>query len=125
LGKLALYRVPGHGERMTTPADFIDRMLPYGIWVCEDGREVLFSRMYTPLWQRYRGQLPTRADLSETVPWVTQEWFYSDRHNAEQRRERALLAAWRWRIVGEVVTYAQELEQQLKAPKDASHIRRL
>jgi hypothetical protein len=42
--------------------------LPYGIWICADGREVLFNRAYTPIWQRRPGQTAEPADPSERVP---------------------------------------------------------
>lgn len=52
--------------------------LPYGVWTCPDGREVLFNRCYEPIRQRYPGQPPTEADPKEWVPWVHQAWFYRD-----------------------------------------------
>ena len=52
--------------------------LPYGVWTCADGREVLFDRRYAPLLQR-RGRGPAAtADPGERVAWVTQAWFYTD-----------------------------------------------
>ena len=31
------------------------RILPYGIWHCQDGREVVFNREYQPIAQRHNG----------------------------------------------------------------------
>jgi len=54
------------------------RTLPYGKWICADGREVLFNREYTPILQR-RPNGPTEvASPTEWVPWVKQVWFYQE-----------------------------------------------
>jgi hypothetical protein len=42
------------------------RTLPYGIWYCKDGREVLFNREYQPIAQRKNG-VTAFADRSEWV----------------------------------------------------------
>src|SRR5260221_9743901 len=54
----------------------LHEVLPYGRWICADGREILFSRGYKPLWQRYPGGPATRADPHERVKFVKQIWFY-------------------------------------------------
>jgi hypothetical protein len=48
----------GIGRRLTPSY----ARLPYGIWICADGREVLFNRAYSPIWQRSPGQLAEPAD---------------------------------------------------------------
>jgi hypothetical protein len=53
-------------------------MLPYGLWTCADGRQVLFNRNYDPIWWRYPGQPATAADLNDWVKWEQQEWFFCD-----------------------------------------------
>ena len=52
--------------------------LPYGMWTCPDGRQVLFNRYYDPILQRYPGLLAITADPSEWVSWEHQEWFFKD-----------------------------------------------
>jgi hypothetical protein len=52
--------------------------LPYGIWTCADGREVLFNRRYRPLWERRPGTSATAANPDEWVSWKTQSWFFND-----------------------------------------------
>lgn len=52
--------------------------LPYGRWLCADGREVLFNRDYKPIWHRRPGEIAKRADPDEIVPFMQQEWFYKD-----------------------------------------------
>ncbi len=42
-------------------------VLPYGCWVCEDGRQVLFNRRYQPLWQRQGAGPPEPADCHERI----------------------------------------------------------
>jgi hypothetical protein len=52
-------------------------MLPYGLWRCADGREVLFNRHYRPIWQRDRVDgYVYPADPDERVPWQRVEYFY-------------------------------------------------
>lgn len=54
------------------------RELPYGRWVCEDGREVLFNREYQPIRQRINGVV-SYADRNEFVEnIVSAEMFYND-----------------------------------------------
>jgi hypothetical protein len=52
--------------------------LPYGIWFCADGREVLFNRHYKPIWER-TGKFVEPAKADEWVEFVFQGWFYNDR----------------------------------------------
>jgi hypothetical protein len=75
------------------------RLLPYGMWTCEDGRQVLFDRRYRPLWQRRPGQRATVADPNEWVAWEKQEWLFNDA-NPPWRNEKTkskcykILEAW-------------------------------
>jgi hypothetical protein len=50
--------------------------LPYGMWRCADGREVLFNRYYRAIWQRAPGQGVMLADRDEKVPWIEECHFY-------------------------------------------------
>lgn len=52
--------------------------LPYGLWTCADGREVLFNRWYSPIWQRMPGGPAEPADPGERIPYASQSWFYTD-----------------------------------------------
>lgn len=57
------------------------RMLPYGIWYCMDGREVIFNREYQPIAQRINGVV-SHADRNEFVEYINREVkFYNDLHN--------------------------------------------
>jgi hypothetical protein len=51
--------------------------LPYGVWSCGDGREVLFNRWYKPILQR-KGGVVSDADPEERMPRDGQKWFYTD-----------------------------------------------
>lgn len=53
--------------------------LPYGMWTCADGREVLFNREYCPIWQRYPGKPAEKADSDEWVSWVKQQYLFDGR----------------------------------------------
>lgn len=64
--------------------------LPYGMWTCADGREVLFNRRYKPLMARMPGQQATEADRNEWVAFVQQRWLYNDGN--VPRRDKATMA---------------------------------
>ncbi len=72
---------------------------PYGKWTCIDGREVLFNRDYKPIWQRNPSGLVAPANRSEWVPFIKQEWIYSEGQEPWCSRESRLacirlLASW-------------------------------
>lgn len=89
-----------------TSRDYRRTTLPYGLWVCADGREVLFNRDYAPLWQRVGGVVLV-ADPEEWVSWRSQVWFYDDgqteKHAALCRRLEKIFAAF---CAGQDVTAA-------------------
>lgn len=69
--------------------------LPYGLWTCADGREVLFNRHYQPIWQRHQGHVMP-AMRGEWVKFVSQRWFYNDstcRKASTRQRLNSVLAA--------------------------------
>lgn len=89
--------------------------LPYGLWTCEDGREVIFNRDYRPIWQRNGGSA-WEADSREQVPWVEQRWFLSDIDGRKQqvaRLERILDDF----ITGRPLSKARPREQGEAEPK--------
>jgi hypothetical protein len=66
-----------HARLMSGPDS--RRALPYGMWTCADGREVLFNRSYQPLWQRRPGGRIEAADPCEYVLFKGRaQFFYSD-----------------------------------------------
>jgi hypothetical protein len=86
--------------------EYMRSVLPYGMWTCADGREVLFNRRYRPIWQRRPGQSTTAADENEWVPWVHQRWFYADGaspwlNKVTLKRCADVLAAWGVQIEAE------------------------
>ena len=54
------------------------KILPYGKWTCADGRQVVFNRDYTPIFQRLPSGQVIPADPTEWVRWIAQVWFYED-----------------------------------------------
>jgi hypothetical protein len=54
--------------------------IPYGIWVEEDGAEVLFSRDYLPLWRVREGRVPERIAPWEWINYVDQKWLWDEAH---------------------------------------------
>ena len=71
----------------STRTDRFRCWLPYGKWICADGREVLFNRFYEPIWERPPGGSARRADPEEWVPYQHQEWFFKDRSSPWCRGE--------------------------------------
>lgn len=52
-------------------------MLPYGLWTCEDGRQVLFNRQYQPILTReLRGDTVVLAHPLWWVSWAEQKFFW-------------------------------------------------
>lgn len=60
--------------------------LPYGLWTCADGSEVLFNRHYQAILGRADGTL-TEEWNGVWVPHVAEEWFYTD---SDRRSLRAM-----------------------------------
>ena len=77
-------------------------VLPYGIWMCRDGREVLFNRNYWALWQKTPDGTVTKADPAAWVHWIEQDYFYDSRTSPRSRKYGAatkkkldrILVAW-------------------------------
>lgn len=55
----------------------LEKTLPYGLWRCADGREVLFNRAYKPLWSRINGEVE-QADPTERVQGIEEQSFFFD-----------------------------------------------
>jgi hypothetical protein len=83
-----MMRTSASGHKFFSPAALFTRWndLPYGMWTCEDGRQVLFNRFYEPILLRRAGSLPEPADPKERVDFCRQEWFYGDEHTENQMR---------------------------------------
>ena len=70
--------------------------LPYGLWTCADGREVLFNRHYQPLLERFNCGMAMFANRREWVTFTSQRWFYTDssaRSALTRQRLESVLAA--------------------------------
>lgn len=52
--------------------------LPYGKWICADGREVLFNRDYCPIWEKSPDGIVTSIAPDTHVHYKTSEHFYDD-----------------------------------------------
>lgn len=83
-------------------------LLPYGRWLCADGRQVWFTRRYVPLISLRPGGKVNRADHYERVPHVEQEFFYVDaafNGDEEEKWRQALgelVVRWRWILRNEL-----------------------
>jgi hypothetical protein len=90
------YLTPGGRLRVgVKPVEFVRQaLLPYGMWRCADGRELLYNRFYEPIWQRTGGTV-TAADPKEHVlSIIHRSWFYEDRTVDKRSAGLAALAAW-------------------------------
>jgi hypothetical protein len=80
-------------DRVVPPRD--SDTLPYGMYICADGREVLFDRGYRPLWSRRPGGEIEPADPHEWIHFKRQIWFYNYGQKDKMARSKAALAEWR------------------------------
>lgn len=75
----------------------MNKALPYGVFVGDDGRETLYDRCYNPIVYREAGKAAIHP-ASGWIPHVEQWWFYDDScsprfdEEARLRCERAMLA---------------------------------
>jgi hypothetical protein len=53
--------------------------LPYGKWICADGREVLFNRDYCPIWERSTDGVVVAIQPDVYVKHEKSEHYYNDR----------------------------------------------
>src|SRR5262245_45312513 len=90
LNTLAMQTKREYLTRSYSKWELIRWCLPYGIWRCGGGREVLFDRTYTPICQRYPGQPTTMADPNERIPWEKQGWVYNDGAREKDKLRAAL-----------------------------------
>jgi hypothetical protein len=79
--------------------------IPYGVWTCSDGRQVIHNRMYWPILERPPGQPPKAASPGEWIHnIVKRDYLFDDgcppwHHSrtiarATLARCNALLADW-------------------------------
>lgn len=52
--------------------------MPYGVWRCADGTEVLFNRRYDPMRRRLPDGSVQGVDPGERIDFVEQAWFFDD-----------------------------------------------
>jgi hypothetical protein len=71
-------------------------LLPYGIWRCADGSELLFNRRYEVIHARDRRGKPLSIEPNSRVEWAEQKWYYTDVTPPfdKIRAGLAALAAW-------------------------------
>lgn len=73
--------------------------LPYGIWKCEGGREVLYDRRYRALLERSNGGPAILADGDEWIENIKeQSWFYKDGTPEQDKRKAAIAMLKEWGI---------------------------
>lgn len=92
-------------DRSRIHAGFVDGIkrihLPYGLWVCENGREVLFDRSYRPLLERSASD--ATVELANGDEWIkgikNTAWFYSDGTPEPEKRKNAIAALKKWGVV--------------------------
>lgn len=83
--------------------------LPYGVWTCTDGREVLFDRRYDPIAERSPDAQPALLSPSLRISWLSHSWFYSDATPERDKARAALKVLADWGIRDPVVQRAKTL----------------
>lgn len=104
-------------EYWSSKAIFIVRMLPYGVWTCADGREVLFDRDYTPICQRTPPGPASPADPEERVRHISSHHFYVDGTPERRKRAAAMAVLAEWDFVEPVLTQAEDMDFLSKAAR--------
>jgi hypothetical protein len=91
---------PYNAYRPTTRAGHLLKAralrLPYGIWTCGDGSEVLFNRDYEPLWRRLPDGTARPEEPDEGIEWVRMDPFYDDGTPTRQRLKAGRDALRKW-----------------------------
>lgn len=78
-------------EQAMKPEERLRWGLPYGMWVCANGREVLFNRHYAPIWERSPGMSAKEANHGEMVPYVKAAWIFFDENPPWRNKETRAL----------------------------------
>lgn len=61
---------------MSTEFNHLKSRIPYGMWRCANGREVMFNREYNPIFQKMPGEGVTAAKPKEFVLEIVFEGFF-------------------------------------------------
>jgi hypothetical protein len=70
--------------------------LPYGVWTTPGGRQVMFNRYYTPLFQRGADGSVAGADPARIEIIREQKWFYTDNTPEKDKRRMGVSALAEW-----------------------------
>ena len=69
-------RVPVTGGKKALIAQYLQKSVPYGVWVTSSGLEVLFNREYRPILERMTSTGTVRVSVDRWVDdIVKQSWF--------------------------------------------------
>lgn len=86
--------------------------LPYGKWKCEDGRTVIFDRVYDPIAQKYPGQPASFLNPERWIYDITdQTWLYDDATPEYLKDRRAREQLRDWGIYDDAIARAKELRK--------------
>jgi hypothetical protein len=76
------------------PANWPDNNWAYGIWVCTDLEQVMFSRNYMPMWRCYPGKPAVRDDPNRWIDWRMMYFLHDDKpapEHSKRLRESLLI----------------------------------
>jgi hypothetical protein len=73
-------------------------LLPYGVWRCADGSELLFNRRYKVLHARDGQRRPLSIEPNIRIEWKEQSWYYDDATPPMDKVRQALAALAEWGI---------------------------
>lgn len=77
----------------------LQSVLPYGVWTCADGRQVMFNRQYHPMYERMKSGRATQADPSEWIENIKRHsYLYDDSAPLYLRMKLAAALLKKWRI---------------------------
>jgi hypothetical protein len=89
------------------------KALPYGKWICRDGREVMFNRAYIPILEKRPGEAYKVARAGEWVRYFRSAMFYDDGTRDKAKRAIAEFESftgltWSWDVAQSVVSRPEE-----------------
>jgi hypothetical protein len=112
--KYRQYRVPS-GRRLaqSNPREFINWLLPYGMFELEDGLQVLFDRHYARVCERYPGQAPMLSDpaKSDNIKANYRTYIHDGLLHLPGRREAAIKVLKKWGMLEAVMQRAEAMEK--------------
>ncbi|WP_409478690.1 DUF5623 domain-containing protein [Pseudobdellovibrio sp. HCB154] len=77
-GMCARHEIKVYRQQPRSAEQPMRRVLPYGLWTCEDGSQVLYNRDYKPIWVKLTNGTVTALETNTWVTYKENEYFFND-----------------------------------------------